>query len=148
MNRSVIQYMEEGRKLVTSKYKNVLSRKKLLPPATEKSLNLIEKKLGITLPSELKDFLKWADGGILSGGKFIIYSAGKGVHPEETLLAANKRRNTSEPLLFFARESEEEFVFKHRDLNKKNCPVYVYENKKLSKISKSFESFILWTLKR
>ncbi len=122
------------------------SSKVLLPPAKTAEISNVEKILGSQLPIELRDFLLQSDGGLMPNGRIIIYSAGQGIHPDETLLAANKGRATEEPLLFFAREAEEEFAFKCSDISRDKTPVYVYEHEeqKLKRIADSFSAFLVW----
>ena len=124
------------------------SRGGLLGPASERDIHNAEDTLNLRLPKQFQEFLLWADGGILPGERVIIYSAGIGIHPEETLIAANKNRQCEEPLLFFAREAEEEFVFKIEDIELENCPVYVYQHEEgtLKIIADSFVSFVKWAI--
>ncbi len=125
-------------------------RGQLCAPVDESRIAEVEAQLRTGLPRQFRVFLRWADGGMLPGERFIIYSAGAGVHPDETLLSANTGRNTPEPLIFFAREAEEEFVFRCREVANEPCPVYVYEHEenRISKIAPSFSDFVGWALAR
>lgn len=125
------------------------SREKLLGPASSQDIQNTENKLHFRLPKQLREFLLWADGGVLPGERVIIYSAGTGIHPEETLIEANKNRGGEIPLLFFAREAEEEFVFRIEDIEQENIPVYVYQHEEgtLKYIADSFVSFVKWAIR-
>ena len=114
--------------------------------AHEKTLREIENKLGIKLPQSFLCFLAWRDGGFLTDKRFIIYSAGKGVHPEETLLASNQNRPLTYPLFNIARDATYEFGFKKDELNTENPTVYAYirDYDELDKIAETFEEFLSW----
>lgn len=124
------------------------SRGDLLPGADPGTIANLEAVLGVKLPAEFRSFLEWADGGVLPGRRFIVYSAGEGVHPAETILAANRNRKTSEPFLFVARASEEEFGFRIADLTKEPCAVFVYlhEEDRFAHIAPSFPEFMAWAI--
>lgn len=124
------------------------SREGLLGPASEQDVHNVEDILNLRLPKQFREFLLWADGGLLPGERVIIYSAGIGIHPDETLIAANKNRQCDEPLLFFARESGEEFVFKVEDIELGKDPVYLYQHEEgtTKSIADSFISFVKWAI--
>lgn len=121
-------------------------RSGLLPGADAAVIKTVEAELGTTLPQEFVDFLLWADGGLIAHERFIIYSAGAGIHPAETLLAANRDRGEDFPLILVAREAEEEFGFRKSDLPAQSAPVYVYlhEWDEIEKIAGSFREFVAW----
>ncbi|RMH13536.1 MAG: SMI1/KNR4 family protein [Gammaproteobacteria bacterium] len=116
--------------------------KHLMPPCTASQLASIETKLRYTFPSEYREFLLTADGGMLTDG-VMLYSAGTGIHPAETLAAANSNRGDA-PLVFIGRFDEEEFGFKISDEEDQHRPVYVYmhETGEIRKIADSFKSLI------
>ena len=118
-------------------------RRNFLPGATSETISEVEKKLGVILPPSHKEFLRWIDGGQMTPA-YIIYSAGKGIHPEETLLSANESRQTEIPLVFIAREAEEEFAFRVDELDQPDPAVYIYrhEYEIIEKVSESFEDFV------
>ena len=114
-----------------------------LEGAAPETIMEVEEKLKITFPERHKEFLMWIDGGKLSP-EYIIYSAGNGIHPSETLLSANWNRDAGVPFFFIAREAGEEFVFRFEDMNQADPPVYIYlhESETIQKVSDSFVQFI------
>lgn len=128
----------------------VPDRSGLLPGADAAAIQAVEVTLGTKLPQEFVDFLRWADGGQIARKRFIVYSAGAGIHPAETLLSANRGCDTAFPLLVVGREAEEEFGFKKSDLPAPTSPVYFYRHDEgdLDKIAGSFREFVEWMFKQ
>lgn len=128
----------------------VPDRTGLLPGASPATITAVETQLDIRFPQELIEFLLWADGGQIARKRFIIYSAGAGIHPAETLLSANRGCEAAFPLLLVGREAEEEFGFKKSDLLAQTSPVYFYRHDEddLDKIAGSFREFIEWMFKQ
>ena len=137
MNRSIIQYLTEVSKNLNYKINN--SQRSII-----NDIKIVEKSLKVKLNTEHKNYLLKIDGGFLPGKKIIVYSAGNGIHPDETLISANNNRKDVNHLFFIARDSSNEFVFKKDDLNKKSIPVYLYnyEEKTLQKVADTFDLFI------
>ncbi len=127
----------------------VPDRSGLLPGASMAAVQAVEECLGVPLPQEFVSFLLWADGGQIAQRKFIVYSAGAGIHPSETLLSANRGLEGDFPLLLAGRESEEEFGFKKSDLPSVSAPVYFYVHDEghLDKTANSFREFVQWMFK-
>lgn len=123
----------------------VKSRAFLLPGATEATVAAAEKMLGVSLPSSLRDFLRWADGGQLAGKTIIVYSAGIGLCSDETLVSANTDREPGYPLLNIGRDATNEFGFLKTDLTKGIPPVYFlfHETGELDRVAESFVEFIM-----
>jgi hypothetical protein len=128
----------------------VPDRSGLLPGADAVIVQSVEAELGMRLPQEFVDFLLWADGGQIAQRRFIVYSAGAGIHPSETLLAANRGRDAGFPLILVGREAEEEFGFKKSDLPSRSAPVYFYRHDEdgLDKVAGSFREFVEWMFKQ
>ena len=122
----------------------IANRSNLLPGASTEEITEIERKFNISLPVAFKEFLQAVDGGMLTKN-IIVYSAGKGIHPMETLWSANENRDVEFPIFFIAREAEEEFAFKREDMSLPDPPVYIYlhEYGEIKKVSKSFKDFIV-----
>ena len=116
----------------------------LLPGASQATITAVETQLGVRFPEEFVEFLLWADGGQIAKKRFIIYSAGNGIHPSETLLQANAHTPPDFPLLVVGRESEEEFGFKKTDLPAPSCPIYFYAHEEccLDRTADSFRNFV------
>jgi len=130
-------------------YESISDRSGLMPPADSATIDNALSRLGTRLPQDYLDFLQFADGGILPGGTVIVYSAGTGAHPQETLLAANQNRPADFPLLLVARDAYEEFGFLKSDLARLAdtggiCPLYRYwhETESLEKVADSFADFV------
>lgn len=124
--------------------KYICDRTGLLPGASFEEIQNVQTQLGLEFPKEFIQFLLWADGGSIAGDKFVIYSSGKGIHPSETLVAANKCRESAFPLLLIGRDSQDELGFRKQDLLSDSCSIYFYlhEEESLDKVSDSFENFI------
>ena len=122
----------------------------LLPGTDAATIQAVEAELGTKLPGEFVEFLLWADGGQIAQRRFIVYAAGAGIHPGETLLTANRGRDAAFPLILVGREAEEEFGFKKSDLPAQTAPVYFYRHDEddLDKIAGSFCEFVEWMFKR
>ena len=116
----------------------------LLPGATPSSVASAEAQLGTALPSEYKEFLKFADGGYLNNRTIILFSAGKGVHPSETLAAANHSLPADHPLLIIGRTAYEDFGFRRSDLALPSPAVFLYrhEGRRLTKLAESLQTFL------
>lgn len=116
--------------------------RKLLPPCSASALKSIEADLGYRFPEEYQDFLLFADGGMPTDN-VILFSAGKGIHPAETLRSANNDRQNL-PLVFIGRFAEEEFGFLRNDCEKHRRPVHVYEHEtgRTKQLASSFEAFM------
>ena len=130
-------------------YQTISDRSGLMPPADTATIENLVHRLGVSFPHDYLDFLRFADGGVLPGGTVIIYSAGPGIHPQETLLAANENRSSEFPLVVVARDAYEEYGFLKADLAQlphttATCPVYRYrhETESLEKVADSFADFI------
>jgi hypothetical protein len=121
----------------------------LLPGGSPETITKVETTLSMSLPKEFAEFLLWADGGCIANNRFIIYSAGKGTDPSETLVAANTCREPDFPLLLVGRDSQEEFGFRKEDLPANSCSVYFYlhEEGRLDKVADSFKDFVRWIFK-
>jgi len=115
--------------------------------ATEQEIASVGTQIKLDLPSSLTDFLRWRDGGMFAAKRFIIFSAGKGLHPHETLVAANS--NQDHPLLNIGRDATFDFGFKKGDLSKPDPPVYsyFYETGETDLVAKSFTEWIQWAEK-
>jgi hypothetical protein len=101
-----------------------LDRFQLLPGASSEQLEMIEALLGVLFPADYREFLQKADGGLI--GNFMLYSAGEGMHSEETLLRANLDRAPQFPLLSIGRDASYDFGFRKGDLSLNDCPIYFY----------------------
>jgi len=128
----------------------VPDRSGLLPGADAATIQAVEAEIGMKLPQEFVEFLLWADGGQIAQKRFIVYSAGAGIHPAETLLAANRGHDTAFPLILVGREAEEEFGFRKSDLPARVAPVYFYRHDEdgLDRIAGSFSEFVEWMFKQ
>ncbi len=122
----------------------------LLAGASINQIESVERELHITFPHDFREFLLYADGGHIAQKRFIIYSVGEGLHPAETLLAANKRQESDFPLLLFGRDAWENFGFLKEDLSGEFCPVYMYlhEEEEVVRIADSFKDFVKWMFAR
>jgi SMI1-KNR4 cell-wall len=111
-------------------------------PCSPTLLRSIEEELKFRLPEEYKQFLLFADGGTPTE-HVILFSCGHGIHPAETLRAANKDREKL-PVYFIGRFAEEEFGFLRKDTGKLQRPVYLYEHETCEsrKLADSFEEFL------
>ena len=125
----------------------------LLPGADAARIQAVETDLGIELPREFIDFLLWADGGIIARW-IIIYSAGEGIHPSETLLKANRGLwNGNFPLITVGSDGgEAEFGFKKSDLPADSAPVYCCyidgSDEDIWRVADSFGEFVEWMFKQ
>lgn len=121
-------------------------RGELLPPADRDLIENVARSLGVHFPQDYVEFLLWADGGILPGKRFLLYSLGPGLHPEETLLAANRDRPADVPLLLIGRDAFEEFGFLKGELvaPKPTSPLYFWqhETETTIQLADSFAAFI------
>lgn len=114
----------------------------LMPPCTKNQLTAIEAELKYSFPSEYRELLLTADGGMLTD-TMVLYSAGTGIHPAETLTAANSGRDGL-PLVFIGRFAEEEFGFARSDDKNPQRAVHVYmhETDETRRLSDSFQSLV------
>jgi len=131
----------------------ITSGGELMPPADPVVIDQVLKQLGVRLPQDYLDFLHFADGGVLPGGTMIVYSAGPGIHPSETLLAANRDRPRDFPMLLVSRDAYEEYGFLKSELKQleqgsRLCPVYRYrhENEEVEQVAPSFREFVEWAM--
>ncbi len=122
-------------------YNYLHQSKQLLPPCTSSMVKKIETDLNYRLPEEYKEFLLFADGGMLTDN-VILFSAGAGIHPAETLRAANNDRQDL-PIFLIGRFADEEFGFLRKDTDDSHRPVYLYEHEvgDTKKLADSFEAF-------
>lgn len=121
-----------------------LDRADLLPAATPEAVARVELALGTSLPNDFREFLtEFADGGFLHERRFLIYSAGLGLHPDETLVANNLSHEADYPLILAGRDASEEFGFQKTDLPCDSCPVYFasHETGDLTMAAESFSLF-------
>jgi hypothetical protein len=93
-----------------------LDRASLFTGAAPERIDEVEQIIGRRFTSESREFLLFADGGTLHGGRFIVYSAGPGFHPDETLVAANKGRDEDFPLVAVGRDASSDFGFSRERL--------------------------------
>jgi len=128
----------------------IQDRTGLLPPADPATIESVAARLGVHFPADFVDFLRFADGGILPGGTILVYSAGTGIAPAETILAANECRPPEFPLLLIARDAYEEYGFLKSELaslatnENQKCAVYrfYHETEEIEKVADSFADFI------
>ena len=118
------------------------SRSRLHPPCPSSVIDAVEADLKYTFPHEYRGFLQSADGGMLSDA-VILFSAGRGIDPSETLRAANQSR-LGLPLVLVGRFADEEFGFLRSDTSDPARSVYVHEHETggLRKLADSFEGFL------
>ena len=124
-------------------------RGQLLPGAQSGQLERVETHFGVKFPRDYVEFLMWADGGVLPGGRILLYSVGTGLHPAETIFAANEGRSAHLPLLLIGRDAFEELGFLSADVSgieerPATCPVYLYlhETEAIQPIAGSFMCFV------
>lgn len=122
----------------------------LMPGASPEQIRKVEEQLNLRLPNAFAEFLKFADGGSLADGRFIIFAAGKGIHPEETLTAANQNPDAEIPLIFIARDAAEYFGFKKEEILLPDPPIYIYwhEFGEIQKVADTFDEFVLSMFKK
>ncbi len=103
--------------------------------------------IGLSIPKSLQSFLRWRDGGTFAQKCFIIFSAGEGIHPDETLIAANSDRESDFPILSIARDATYDFGFQKSDLSKADPPIYsfAWEMEKPEQVADSLSDWIIWT---
>jgi hypothetical protein len=133
----------------------ISDRSGLKPPADPRDIQRVAERMGVRFPRDYIDFLRFADGGVLPGGTMIVYSVGSGVHPSETLLAANQSRLENFPLVLIARDAYEEYGFLKSELAElsvkdRKCGVYRYwhETEHIELIALSFSEFVEWAIRR
>ncbi len=116
----------------------------LLPGATASIIAGVEADIGLRLPASYKEFLAFADGGYLDSKTILLFAAGKGIHPSETLVASNRSLPVEHPLFIIGRTASEDFGFMKSDLQLSSPAVYIYrhEIRRLTKIADSFEDFL------
>lgn len=138
--------VEEGTLIMTWPEQLLRDRGELLSPADPGVIEEVARSLGIHFPQEYVEFLLWADGGILPGKRFLLYSVGPGLHPAETILAANRDRPADFPLLLIGRDAFEEFGFLKAELvaPKPTSPLYLWlhETEATKQLASSFSAFI------
>jgi hypothetical protein len=119
-----------------------LHRFGLLPPASPALLGSVEDRLGVRFPREYREFLLAADGGMLND--FLFYSVGDGLHPAETLLAANTSASKDYPLFCVGRDAFDDFGFLKSNLALANPPVHFlfHETWESTKVAESFAEFL------
>jgi len=117
--------------------------------ATQETIKSVEESIGFLIPEPLKSFLCWRDGGMIAAKGFIVFSAGKGIHRDETLIAANSNRGPDFPIVSIARDAIYDFGFKKSDLKMEDPPIYsfTWEMGKPEKIASSFSAWIKWAEK-
>lgn len=114
----------------------------LQPPCSSSAVDAIEADLKYRFPREYREFLETADGGLLTD-TVILFSAGKGIDPSETLRTANHDR-PGLPLVLVGRFADEEFGFSRNDASDPARSVYVYEHEtgEVRKVADSFEGLV------
>lgn len=118
--------------------------------APQDAIKAVEQKLGLSLPTVLKNLLLWKDGGLFAKDRFLIFSVGEGIHEEETLLAANSDLPDGYPLLNIGRDCGTRFGFLLSDLKKrKKIPLHAYfqDEDTTQEIADSLEEWIDWAEK-
>ena len=116
--------------------------------ADQDSIQSAEDSIGLSIPKSLQSFLRWRDGGTFAAKRFIVFSAGEGIHPDETLIAANSDRGSDFPILSIARDATYDFGFQKSDLSKADPPVYsfAWELEKPEQVADSFSDWIKWAV--
>jgi hypothetical protein len=87
----------------------------LCPGATAEAVAQVERDLGFELPGVYKEFLAFADGGVV--GNFIFYSVGDGIHPAERLLPAYRRGGPDCPIVAIGRDASDDFGLLRTELS-------------------------------
>ena len=105
-----------------------------------------ERRLGLKLPKALAELLQWRDGGLFANKRFVLFSAGEGLHPDETLIAANVGIDPDCPLLNIGRDATYSFGVRKNELRKPDPPVYVYihEEGTSEEISPNLAAWLVW----
>lgn len=116
----------------------------LLPGAPAGLLDEVQSKLGVTFPEDFREFLLWRDGGQIADGHFIVFSAGGGLHPMETLLANNSNAPADFPLFAVGRDASNYFGFRKQDMTAYPCPVcfFLHEEDEQDKVAESFRDAV------
>ena len=115
--------------------------------ASQAAIKAVEKKLGFSLPTVLKNLLLWKDGGLFAQDRFLIFSAGKGIHDDETMAAANSSLPDGYPLLNIGRDCGTRFGFLLCDLKKSekiSVHAYFQDERITQKVADSLEEWIVW----
>ena len=114
--------------------------------ASEQAITEVSNVLAVKIPTSLQQLLRWRDGGMFAKKRFIIFSAGKGLHPDETLIAANTDRDFKKTFLTIGRDSAFDFGFKASDLQEPNPSIFSHfcETGELVKVADSLTDWIKW----
>jgi hypothetical protein len=114
--------------------------------ASSDAIDHCEQQLGVKMPKALTELLQWRDGGLFANKRFVLFSAGDGLHPDETLIAANTGIAPDCPLLNIGRDATYSFGFRKNDLRKPDPPVYVYihEEGTTEEIAPNLASWLVW----
>jgi hypothetical protein len=109
-----------------------------------------EQQLGVKLPKALVELLQWRDGGLFANKRFVLFSAGKGLHPDETLLAANAGIDPDCPLLNIGRDATYSFGFRKNNLHTPNPPVcvYIHAEGTAEEIAPNLASWLVWAMQQ
>jgi hypothetical protein len=94
----------------------------LCPGATAEAVAQVERDLGVELPGVYKEFLAFADGGVI--GNFIFYSVGDGIHPAERLVPAHRRGGPDCPIVVIGRDASDDFGFVWTELSAASPAIY------------------------
>jgi hypothetical protein len=110
--------------------------------ATAEAVAEVERALGLELPGVYKEFLAFADGGVL--GNLIFYSVGDGIHPAERLLLAHRRGGPDCPIVAIGRDAFDDFGFLRTELSAASPAIHVLsqETWETVKAAPSFFEFL------
>lgn len=128
-------------------YAHLQTCRGLQPPCSSSVVDAIEADLKYSFPQEYREFLETADGGLLTDA-VILFSAGRGIDPSETLRAANQDR-LGLPVVLVGRFADEEFGFLRSETSNPGRSVYVYEHEtgEVRKLADSFEALVVAALR-
>jgi hypothetical protein len=114
----------------------------LCPGATAEAVAQVERALGVELPSVYKEFLAFADGGVI--GNFGFYSVGDGVDPAERLIPAHQRGGPDCPIVAIGRDASDDFGFLRTELSAGSPAIHFlsHETWETVKAAPSFFEFL------
>lgn len=101
-------------------------KSKLNGGASPESILKVEKKLGISLPRAIREFLRFSDGALIDK-RAIFFSAKDDLQTHEDLLSFNNSETVKE-FLRIGRFSEDEFGYRCEDLQDDDPAVYVLDH--------------------